>query len=99
MITEKIFRPNSPLDQFVDLIWIGKASNMELESSHHAALFPELILNYGDRFKVDGQNIENIINKNDYQIISGLKTEPFETKISGIYGSVDFKTFLLRDVK
>ncbi|WP_222931553.1 helix-turn-helix domain-containing protein [Xanthovirga aplysinae] len=56
--------------------------------SHHAALFTELIFNYGDDFRVYGQHIDNFINKNDHQILSGLKTAPFQTKISGIYGSV-----------
>ncbi|MPQ48353.1 helix-turn-helix domain-containing protein [Marinifilum sp. N1E240] len=88
MILEKTYHPFSPLNQFVDVIWLGKSTELNVESSHHAALFTELIFNYGDNFQVDGQNIENIINKHDHQIISGLKTEPFQTKISGTYGSI-----------
>ncbi|GAA3631741.1 helix-turn-helix domain-containing protein [Flavivirga jejuensis] len=90
MIAEKTYHPNYPLNQFVDSIWIGKASSLNLKSSHHAALFTELIFNYGDNFQVKGQNIENTINKNGHQIISGLKTEPFQTKVSGTYRSVGF---------
>jgi len=85
---ESTYIPSFPLNQFVDLIWIAKASNLKLESVHHAALFTELIFNYGDEFKLEGQNIENIITKNDQHIISGLKTAPFTTKVSGTYGSV-----------
>jgi len=85
---ESTYIPKFPLNQFVDLIWVAKASNFKLESVHHAALFTELIFNYGDEFQINGQNIENIISKSDHHIISGLKTEPFKTKVSGEYGSV-----------
>lgn len=88
MINEKTYYPNSPLNQFVDVIWIGKASHLELQSSHHAPLFTELIFNYGDAFQVTGQNIENNSNTHDHHIISGLKTTPFQTKVSGAYNSV-----------
>jgi len=72
----------------VDLIWIGKASNLEVSSTHHAALFTELIFNYGDGFQVKGENVEHMVNKEDHHIISGLKTEPFQTQIYGMYGSI-----------
>lgn len=80
--------PSFPLKQFVDVIWVGKANELATTGTHHAALFTELIFNYGGDFEVNGQNIENAISKNDHHIISGLKTEPFQTKTSGIYGSV-----------
>lgn len=88
MITSHIYRPNFPLNQYIDLIWVGRAAHIELESNHHAAMFTELIFNYGDTFQVDGQNIENFTGKSNHQIISGLKTEPFQTKVSGVYGNV-----------
>lgn len=88
MILEKTYRPSAPLNQFIDTIWLGKAANLDLKSSHHAALFTELIFNYGDRFEVDGQNIETTSNKGYHQIISGLKTTPFQTTVSGSYGCV-----------
>ncbi|MCF2876477.1 MULTISPECIES: helix-turn-helix domain-containing protein [unclassified Tenacibaculum] len=88
MILEKTYRPNAPLNYFVDMIWIGKASNLNLKSSHHAPMFTELIFNYGDTFKVEGQNTETTSNKGHHQIISGLKTTPFQTTVSGTYGSV-----------
>lgn len=88
MINEKTYYPNSPLNQFVDVIWIGKASYLDIESNHYAPLFTELIFNYGDGFQVTGQNIENAINTYDHHIISGLKTTPFQTKVSGVYNSV-----------
>ncbi|MCL3781286.1 AraC family transcriptional regulator [Prolixibacteraceae bacterium JC049] len=88
MILENTYRPGYPLNQFVDFIWIGKASKLEMKASHHAALFTELIFNYGDNFNVTGQNIESLVNRNDHHIISGLKTAPFQTEISGVYGSV-----------
>lgn len=88
MIIEKTYHPSFPLNQYVDLIWIGKASELKINSSHHAALFTELIFNYGDTFNVEGQNVENLVSANHHQILSGLKTEPFLTKISGTYGNV-----------
>lgn len=87
MISEKTYRPSAPLNQFVDFIWIGQAPELNIESNHYAALFTELIFNYGNTFIVDGQNVESFKNKYVHQIISGLKTEPFQTKISGIYNS------------
>ena len=88
MLTEIKYRPTPPLNEFVDFIWVGKAANLEIKLNHHAALFTELIFNYGDEFNVDGQNIEAFINKDDHHIISGLKTEPFQTQTSGTYGNV-----------
>jgi AraC-like DNA-binding protein len=82
------YRPNNPLNQFVDVIWLGKASHFQLEASHHAAMFTELIFNYGDTFQLEGQNIENFIGNNTHQIISGLKTKPFQTRVSGVYGNI-----------
>ena len=85
---EKIHRPKFPLNQFINLIWIGKEQGMDLQSTHHAALFTELIFNYGDQFQVSGQNIDNFSGYKSHHIISGLKTEPFQTKIFGIYNNV-----------
>ncbi len=88
MISTKIYRPSGPLSRFVDIIWVGQSSNVKLESSHHAALFTELIFNYGDSFKMRGQHIEYFNDQSVCQIISGLKTEPFQTKILGAYKCV-----------
>ncbi len=88
MITEKKYHPSYPLSQYVDFIWLGKSPQLDLEASHHAPLFTELIFNYGDHFQVSGQNIENIYNKYDHKILSGLKTTPFHSKVSGSYSSV-----------
>lgn len=87
MISEKTYRPKAPLNQFVDFIWIGQAPELNIESNHYAALFTELIFNYGNIFQVEGQNVESFKNKYVHQIISGLKTKPFQTKISGVYNS------------
>lgn len=88
MLNEVSYKPSTQLNQFVDLIWVGKASNLKSKSIHHAALFTELIFNYGDTFCVEGKNTENLFNRHDHQIISGLKTEPFKTSVSGVYGNV-----------
>jgi len=88
LIIDKTYYPSYPLNQYVDLIWVGKASDLEIRSSHHAALFTELIFNYGDTFNIEGQNVENLVSNTDHQILSGLKTEPFQTKISGAYSNV-----------
>ncbi|TKG94322.1 AraC family transcriptional regulator [Puteibacter caeruleilacunae] len=88
MSTSITYRPKYPLNQFIDVIWIGKAENIDLQAENHAALYTELIFNYGDEFNVQGKNIESVYNKSDHHIISGLKTEPFHTKVSGIYANV-----------
>lgn len=85
---ETVHIPEFPLNQFVHWIWIGKKQGVDLESMHHAALFTELIFNYGDQFQVSGQNIENYTNKESHYIISGLKTEPFQTKVFGAYNNI-----------
>lgn len=82
------YQPNYPLNQYVDFIWMGKASDLDIQSSHHAALFTELIFNYADNFQLEGQNIEQLVDKNQHHIISGLKTAPFQTQTSGRYGSL-----------
>lgn len=84
----KAYTPKFPLNQFVNLIWIGKGQGVDLQSSHHAALFTELIFNYGDQFQVSGQNIENFTDGKSHHIISGLKTEPFQTKVLGAYNNI-----------
>jgi AraC-like DNA-binding protein len=88
MTTNISYIPGSPLNQFVDVIWIGKADDLNLNATHHAALFTELIFNYGDTFQVEGQHIENMVGASDHHIISGLKTAPFRTQTAGVYGSV-----------
>ena len=88
MFIKNVYHPDFPLNQFIDAIWVGKASAFEVESAHHAALFTELIFNYGDQFQVEGQNIEYLGRRGSQQIISGLKTAPFQTKVSGYYGNV-----------
>jgi AraC-like DNA-binding protein len=88
LIIEKTYYPNAPLNQFIELIWVGKADEHNVSVSHHAALFTELIFNYGDTFSVEGQNVENLVSEHDHQIISGLKTSPFTTNTDGAYSSI-----------
>ncbi|MEM9546817.1 MAG: helix-turn-helix domain-containing protein [Bacteroidota bacterium] len=88
MISEKTYRPNSPLNQYVDFVWVGQASSLDITSSHHAATFTELIFNYGDIFQINGQNTENFNCQFVHHIISGLKTVPFQTTVSGTYNSL-----------
>jgi AraC-like DNA-binding protein len=88
MSIEKLHHPSYPLNQYIDAIWVGKATNLKLSSSHHAALFTELIFNYGDTFQVEGQNVENLVSNSNCQILSGLKTEPFQTQVEGVYANV-----------
>ena len=61
-----------------------------MKSTHHAPLFTELIFNYGDKFCVSGQNVENTNNRGDHHIISGLKTTPFSCEVIGEYKSIGF---------
>lgn len=88
MIKEITYIPKFPLNQFVDLVWVGKSNKLELQSNHHAALFTELIFNYRDSFQVSGQNTERMISNYGHRLISGLKTEPFQTTVSGEYGNI-----------
>jgi AraC-like DNA-binding protein len=88
VIIEKTYHPGFPLNQYVDMIWVGKAPELEISSSHHAALFTELIFNYGDTFDVEGQNVKNLVSNSGHKILSGLKTQPFQTKVLGAYGNV-----------
>ncbi|CAM1345253.1 helix-turn-helix domain-containing protein [Tenacibaculum amylolyticum] len=88
MISTKTYIPTSSLYQFVDLIWVGQASDLHIESSHYAPLFTELIFNYGDTFEVEGENVKNFNTNSVNQVISGLKTTPFHTKVSGNYKCV-----------
>ena len=88
MIIETSYRPDYPLNQFVDFIWVGVAPMIERAADHHAALFTELIFNFGDDFQMTGQNISVITNNQVHYILSGLKTEPFRTEVTGKYTSV-----------
>ncbi|MDN5216997.1 helix-turn-helix domain-containing protein [Fulvivirgaceae bacterium BMA12] len=80
--------PPSPLNQFIDIMWVGKARELNLQSEDHAPLFTELIFNYGEQFQVKGQNVFNNIHKYNRYTISGLKTAPFQTLVSGKYCTV-----------
>ncbi len=80
--------PSFPLHQFVDVIWVGKAAELEVQANHYAPLFSELIFNYGDLFAVKGQHIVEDRQPGVLNILSGLKTTPFETTVSGAYCNV-----------
>ncbi|MEO1050757.1 MAG: helix-turn-helix domain-containing protein [Bacteroidota bacterium] len=77
------YNPGFPLNQFIDLVWVSSSDTLEMSSTHHAALFTELIFNYGEQFQMTGENIENSVAKNCHYIVSGLKTSPFKTEVSG----------------
>lgn len=79
----KTYYPSYPLNQFVSLIWVSESTNYKIQAEHYAPLFTELIFNFGDSFIVTGQNIDVFNLENCNHIISGLKTEPFNTMISG----------------
>ena len=84
------YQPTFPLNQIIDTIWVAKADAFDVSASHHAALFTELIFNYGDQFQVEGENTESFVSLSDHYIISGLKTSPFHTITSGKYLNVGF---------
>ena len=81
-------RPKTRLKQFVDFIWIGKATEIQLSSAHHAPLFTELIFNYQGIFQMEGQHIESNAISGVTQVLSGLKTRPFHTTVQGSYGAI-----------
>ncbi|WP_310001558.1 helix-turn-helix transcriptional regulator [Chryseobacterium sp. 2987] len=85
MLTEISYRPQYPLNSFVDYIWIGKSPDLKMRFVHHAALFTELIFSYGDHYTVGGENTERVTGRAGLQIISGLKQQPFVTETEGIY--------------
>jgi AraC-like DNA-binding protein len=87
-VIQQTYIPSFPLNEFVDVIWVAKSDSIVIESTHHAPLFTELLFNYGDKFNVEGQNVEEISSESQGQIISGLKTSPFITSATGTYGSV-----------
>ncbi len=88
MIKHITYTPHFPLNQFVDIIWMAKSNHLKLQSSHHAALFTELIFNYKDTFQVKGQNTAHLSAKHGQRLLSGLKTEPFQTTVAGEYGTI-----------
>ncbi len=90
MKNTKTYRPSYPLSNYIDLIWIGETVNYEIQSTHHAPMFTELIFNYGGSFSVNGQNVKEFNFQNNKQILSGLKTKPFLTQVSGEYLNVGF---------
>ncbi|CAL2106518.1 AraC-like DNA-binding protein [Tenacibaculum sp. 190524A02b] len=83
MNNTKTYCPNYPLNQFINAIWVSQSDNYEIQTIHYAPLFTELIFNYGDSFSVNGQNVEEFNFQNNHQILSGLKTKPFHTQVSG----------------
>ena len=84
------YHPPFPLNQIIDTIWVAKASSLEMSSTHHAALFTELIFNYGGQFRVEGENVQSFASPSGQYIISGLKTTPFLTSLSGKHLNVGF---------
>lgn len=88
MTFHRTYIPTFPLNQYVDAIWIAKKPRFEIESTHHAPLFTELIFNYGSFFAVQGEQIEENHINGSHHIISGLKTNPFQTVVSGYYCNV-----------
>lgn len=82
------YKPTGLLSQFVDFIWVAKADSIALSSSHYAPLFTELIFSYAGKFDVVGQNIETERGNGTKRILSGLKTTPFTTTVSGPHACV-----------
>lgn len=77
------YQPGFPLNQVIQTIWVANEDNLELSLKHKAPLFTELIFNYGDLFQVDGDNVESFVSLSEHYMISGLKTKPFTTTLSG----------------
>ena len=80
--------PKTRLSNYVDCIWVSKAQELTLQSSHHAAMFTELIFNYGDSFEMIGQTVNSTQKNHSQQLLSGLKTRPFQTNVSGTHACV-----------
>lgn len=83
-----VYQPQGSLQQFVDCIWIGQRQELLVSGVHHAALFTELIVSYGDSFEMSGQHIQSAQEGSAVLWLSGLKTRPFFTKVAGNYSAV-----------
>lgn len=88
LISAETYYPTYPLNQFIDCIWRGKGTDVNISSFHYAPLFTELIFTFDGDFIMNGQQIE-IDSTPYYQYtISGLKTSPFQTVNLGNYINV-----------
>lgn len=90
MKARHIYYPEPPLNLYIEKIWVAKGGHLDLIADHHAALFTELIFNYGDEFQVLGENTESYSSPQNRYIISGLKTNPFRTSLAGRHQNVGF---------
>ncbi len=89
MLTKEItYYPESPLNQFIDCIWVSKGQNINISSFHHAPLFTELIFAFSGEFVMKGQEIQSSSTPYYTYTLSGLKTNPFETINQGNYDNV-----------
>lgn len=83
-----IHTPSYPLSRFVDLIWVDEAAFLNLCESSYPFLQTELIFTYGDRFHVEGENVIRFKNTSGEITLSGLKNQPFSTKVNGVYAAI-----------
>lgn len=88
MIQTHVHYPKFPLNQFVDLIWVGHGENIQIASSHYAPMFTELIFNFDGEFTMNGQHIVEEGSQGVRYILSGLKTQPFHTFNTGLYKNI-----------
>lgn len=88
MIQTHVHYPIFPLNQFVDLIWVGHGEHIQIASSHYAPMFTELIFNFDGEFTMNGQHIVEESSQGVKYILSGLKTQPFHTYNTGLYKNI-----------
>ncbi|GJM60890.1 AraC family transcriptional regulator [Persicobacter diffluens] len=83
-----VFHPPESLQEYIDILWLGKSADLSITSVHYAPEFTELIFNYGDRFEIKGENVAQKRSRESCTIcISGLKKQPFITTTEGRYCS------------
>lgn len=82
------YQPKHQLKNLATCIWVGKQPVLGVVGAHHAALFTELIVHFGDRFEMEGQHIVTSKDEEATIILSGLKTRPFTTNVSGRYAAI-----------
>lgn len=83
-------KPKSFLSDYIDLIWCSNVADMDVRETTYPFLQSELIFHYGEYFSVTGESVTVIKNLYTDVILSGLKTSPFVTEVSGRYSAIGF---------
>lgn len=84
------YKPKSFLSDYIDRIWCSNEADVYVKESNYPFLQSELIFHYGEFFSLTGERVSVIKTSNADIILSGLKTSPFVTEVSGRYSAIGF---------